>query len=362
MLADSAAPPEFRTVLEMIHRNVLLEARLIDDLLDLARIRRGTLVLSREVVDAHELVNHVVAICADDLRGAQLRLVVDLAAAHHHISADPIRFQQVLWNLVKNAIKFTPPGGRVTVASRNQAQDASGPPTSGLKIEISDTGIGIEADALPRIFEMAERGGISAATRRFGGLGLGLMLSRSIVEQHDGRLSVASAGAGRGATFTLEMPLVCAPAALPSAAPLARDGHAAGPSRSRFVRILLVDDNADTLKYLAKVLRLAGHDVRTAPDMATSLRLASEADFDLVISDIELPDGSGLELMETIRTRRSVPGIALSGFGSPEDVEQSRSAGFALHLIKPFDFRRLEVAIGQVVTTTHRESVARADD
>jgi PAS domain S-box-containing protein len=360
MRADPATPPAFRSVLEMIQRNVLVQTRLIDDLLDLARIRRGTLVLNREVVDAHELVNHVVAMCDDDLSQAQLQLVVDLAAKGRHVHADPIRLQQVLWNLVKNAIKFTPRGGRVTVGSRDHTAVGNGAAGTELVIEVSDTGIGIEADALPRIFELAERGEITAATRRFGGLGLGLMLSRSIVAQHGGRLAAASAGVGQGATFTLELPSVPAPAALASAAGRSRDAGAAGGSASRSVKILLVDDNADTLKSLATILRRKGHDVRAALDMATSLRLASEVDFDLLISDIELPDGSGLELMQTIRSHRSVPGIALSGFGSPEDFEQSRSAGFARHLIKPVDFRQLEQAIqelaGRAVAGTLVES------
>ena len=202
MLADQATEDSFRNVLEMIHRNVLLEARLIDDLLDLARIRRGTLVLKREVVDAHELVNRVIEICGDDLRNARLQLNVDLAATGHHVEADPIRLQQVLWNLIKNAIKFTPPLGRVTVRSRDRTErcnGSAGDAGGGLLIEVSDTGIGIEADALPRVFDMTEQVEVTAASRRYGGLGLGLTLSRSIVRQHDGRLTAfASSGAGKG--------------------------------------------------------------------------------------------------------------------------------------------------------------------
>ncbi len=361
MLADQATEDSFRNVLEMIHRNVLLEARLIDDLLDLARIRRGTLVLKREVVDAHELVNRVIEICGDDLRNARLQLKVDLTATGHHVEADPIRLQQVLWNLIKNAIKFTPPLGRVTVRSRDQTErcnGSAGDAGGGLLIEVSDTGIGIEADALPRVFDMTEQVEVTAASRRYGGLGLGLTLSRSIVRQHDGRLTASSAGVGQGATFTLELPTVIAPAILPAAEPLAGlDGAAAAAvSLGRSVRILLVDDNADTLKFLAAILQLRGHQVLTAPDMATSLTFASDAEFDLLVSDIELPDGSGLELMETIRSRRGIPGIAISGFGSHEDIEQSRAAGFALHLTKPIDFRRLEQAIQELAAIAATES------
>jgi len=364
MLGDSTTPDAFHTVLEMIRRNVVLEARLIDDLLDLARIGRGTLHLKREVIDAHEMVDHVIEICGDDLRQAQLQLELDLAARRHHVDADPIRFQQVLWNLIKNAIKFTPSGGQVTVRSRDREGAFDGEAAARLIIEVSDTGIGIEPDSLGRIFDIMEQGG-TAATRQFGGLGLGLTLSRSIVEQLDGRLAAASAGVGLGATFTVEIPTVpapataLAPATAPGGLPLspANDPGVAPPHRQ--VRVLLVDDNQDTLKFLSTLLTRKGHVVGSAPDMASALRLASEADFDLLISDIELPDGSGLELMRTIRSRRPVPGIALSGFGSLDDVEQSCAAGFALHLTKPVDFRRLEQAIQQVAANAPAETLVK---
>jgi len=353
MLGDSTTPEALRTVLEMIRRNVVLEARLIDDLLDLARIGRGTLNLKREVIDAHEMVDHVIEICGDDLRQARLQLVLDLGARRHHVDADPIRFQQVLWNLIKNAIKFTPSGGQVTVRSRDREGAPDGDTAAWLVVEVSDTGIGIEPDSLARIFDIMEQGGM-AATRQFGGLGLGLTLSRSIVEQLDGRLAAASAGTGLGATFTLEMPTVPAPAGRPHL-PATLPG--AGPPHRR-VRILLVDDNQDTLNYLSTLLTRKGHDVSAASDMATAVRLASAADFELLISDIELPDGSGLELMRAIRSSRPVLGIALSGFGSLDDIEQSHAAGFALHLTKPVDFRRLEQAIQQVAANAPAESVA----
>jgi PAS domain S-box-containing protein len=357
MLADSETPEPMAPVLEMIRRNITLEARLIDDLLDLSRISRGALYLKREIVNAHELVDHVIEICRNDFDQAQLQLVLDLSARTHHADADPARFQQVLWNLIKNAIKFTPAGGRVSVRSHNREPRLNGADGNQLVIVVSDSGIGIEPHNLPHIFEMVEQGGTSA-TRRFGGLGLGLTISRSIVEQHGGVLTAFSSGAGQGATFTLEMPAAPAPAVRPVTpadevgyVKVAEDNLAvssvADPHRS--LRILLVDDNQDTLKYLAKLLTMRGYTVRTADSLATALSLAFEEEFEILLSDIELPDGSGLELMWKLRDCRSLPAIALSGFGSPEDVEQSRSAGFALHLVKPVDFRRLDQAIQDVV-------------
>ena len=357
MLGEATTPEPLLTVLEMIRRNVTLEARLIDDLLDLARIRRGTLLLKREVTDAHEMINRVAVICDDDFRRAGLELSLDLAARGHHIDADPIRFQQVLWNLIKNAIKFTPSGGRVIVRSSDREPGPADGNGTGLVIEISDTGIGIEPEAMQRIFDVAEQGG-TAATRRFGGLGLGLTLSRSIVEQHGGKLSASSAGAGLGATFRVEMTSVPASVALAPTPALVPDaGAAPAGSPRRRIRILLVDDNVDTLKWLSTILARRGHDVVTADDMASALKIASEADLDLLISDIELPDGNGLELMDTIRATRPIPGIALSGFGSADDIEQSLAAGFAIHLTKPVDFRRLEQVIHQIAAGDPAESL-----
>jgi PAS domain S-box-containing protein len=341
MIDQPVAPDELPDLLGMIRRNVGLEVRLIDDLLDLTRIRGGKLLLRREVVDAHELIHRVVEICGDEIRSGRLQTVLDLAARQSEVDADPIRLQQVLWNLIKNAIKFTPPGGTVTVRSRDGDASPSGAFGSGLLIAVSDTGIGIEADVLPRIFDLFEQGGASSA-RRSGGLGLGLTISRSIVEQHGGRLVADSGGKGLGATFTIAIPTVGAPFVTPLPdEPLA--SHAL--STLRHFTILLVEDNTDTLNYLSKMLTLRGHTVRTAADLRTAFQIAAETEFDVLISDIELPDGSGLQLIRTLRSTRAVPGIALSGFGSPDDIEMSHSAGFAAHLVKPVDFRRLEEVI-----------------
>jgi signal transduction histidine kinase/CheY-like chemotaxis protein len=352
LLGESSTPIMYRTILDMIRRNIVLEARLIDDLLDISRISRGKLHLKRQTIDAHELVDQVLAICRDEFTQAQLRLELDIAASRHVVDADPIRLQQVLWNLLKNAIKFTPAGGTVTVRSRNRGTISPDDTRSNLVIEVSDTGIGIEPEILPRIFDIFEQGGISA-TRQYGGLGLGLTISRWIAEQHGGRLVAASAGAGYGATFTFEMPAMPAfregeAQAEPFA--LTRTPQGISTSSIRPLKILLVEDNRDTLNYLCKILTHRGHTVRTANNLAAALKVAAEADFELLISDIELPDGSGLELMWTLRAQRQVPAIALSGYGSADDLELSRSAGFAEHLIKPIDIHRLDQAIQQVTT------------
>jgi CheY-like chemotaxis protein len=226
-------------------------------------------------------------------------------------------------------------------------------------IEVQDSGIGIAPDALYRIFDVLEQGGVSN-TRRFGGLGLGLTISRSILEQHGGTLTAFSDGPDRGATFTIDLPTIVPPdsasvldsPAAPAAAPVASFGKP--------LCVLLVEDNRDTLNYLARSLRARGYDVHPAVDMTSALVAAAETVFDVIVSDIELPDGSGLELMWSVRASQTVPAIALSGFGSAADIEQSRAAGFALHLTKPVDFRQLDRAIQQVAAQHEATSGAGA--
>jgi signal transduction histidine kinase/ActR/RegA family two-component response regulator len=368
LVDDPHTPESLQPVLEMIRRNVALEARLIDDLLDLARIGRGALQLKREVTDAHQLIHHVIEICRNDLARGGLELIVDLSASRHHVDADPIRFQQVLWNLLKNAIKFTPAGGMITVRSSNKvegAHDRTGDfdieaPSPPILIEVIDTGIGIEPGVVARIFDILEDGSVSMP-RRFGGLGLGLTISRSIVEQHGGQLSAASAGIGQGAAFTVGIPSVTSPS-LSSAReePPSPAGDApVGLTDKSPIRILLVDDNVDTLKALTRLLAARGLDVVPADSKALALELATDAEFDILVSDIELHDGSGLELMSRLRDSRPLPGIAFSGFGAPEDVEQSLAAGFVLHLVKPIDFRLLEQSIRDVAASAPAESLVK---
>lgn len=340
MLEDPETPQELRPFLEMTRRSIDMEARLIDDLLDVTRIAQGKLRLKRHVVDAHGLVQQAVAICRDEIGSQCLCLDLDLAAAAHHVEADPARLQQIFWNLLKNAVKFTPAGGTLKVRSWNQPGHEG---REKLFVEVRDSGIGIDPEILPKIFDAFEQGEASV-TRQFGGLGLGLAVSRSLAEAHGGRLTAASEGRDRGAAFTLELSTVSAPAA-------ESDGRPQPPpdtgSRAT-LRILLTEDNEESLRVMARLLRRRGYDVTTADSVASALAEAERAPFDLLVSDIGLPDGSGLDLIRTLRARRPVPGIALSGFGMEDDLRRSLDAGFAAHLTKPIDFGTLETTIRQV--------------
>ena len=345
MLDDPATPESMRPVLEMTRRNVELEARLIDDLLDLNRIVQGKLRLNREVVNAHRLVLEALEICRGGIEAARLDVEVALEATRHHVEADAARLQQVVWNLIKNAVKFTPAGGFIAIRTRDDG--------GRLVVEVADTGVGIESGVLSRIFDAFEQGSTSV-TQRFGGLGLGLAISRSLAEAHGGRLLATSPGKNQGATFSLELPAVDAPPprGLDASAPTAD-----GPSGAGSLRILLVEDNLDTLRVMARLLARKGHQVTTADGVLAALRAAEGKDFDLLISDLGLPDGSGLDLILSLKDARStpIPGIALSGFGMDDDLRRSREAGFLEHLIKPIDFPNLEAAIRRVAPRAPKE-------
>ncbi len=340
-------PARVRPILEVTRRNVALEARLIDDLLDVTRISRGKLRLNRVVVDAHELIHQSVAICHDEIVANDLMLSLDLSAGRSHVEGDPARLQQVFWNLIKNAVKFTAPRGRIVVASRDEpATDGHG---TRLVIEVIDSGIGIDSAVLPKIFNAFEQGD-SSVTQQFGGLGLGLAISRNLAEAHGGRLSAHSDGLGHGATFRFELPVVPAPVPEALPAPSRSTPQAPGPRVANgSLRILLVEDNPDTLRMMSRLLRGRGHRVATGGGVAEALRaMDSEGPFDLIISDLGLPDGHGHELIRRLRVVGPVAAIALSGYGNEEDHLKSREAGFSVHLTKPIDFSTLEAAIRDV--------------
>jgi hypothetical protein len=324
-------------LVEIIRRNVELEARLIDDLLDLTRVSRAKLELQRQPVDVHEELKHAVKMCCQgdaQQKGIDVRL--EASAAHHWVSGDPARLQQVFWNLLTNAVKFTPEGGRVEVRTTSLRDGAT------VRVSVTDTGIGIDPDALPKIFNAFEQGDKSI-TRQFGGLGLGLAITRALVELHGGKIAAESEGRHRGATFAVELQTVSVPLTEPEEPAPAELGLA-----SADVRILLVEDHADTARTMTVLLRSLGYQVTTVGSVASALEAATCEKFDLLISDLGLPDGTGLDLMQQLQARGPMRGIVLSGFGMEEDVRRSLEAGFSIHLTKPIDLQRLEAAIERV--------------
>ena len=335
MEEEHHCPPAAAELLETIRRNVQLEARLIDDLLDLARIRNGKLQLNPEHVDAHDLLRRAVEICQPDIQRQELNLHLDLAAKHCRLHADPARIQQIFWNLINNAIKYTGRGGEVTLAT---GDDEDGR----LRVEIADTGIGIAADRLGGIFDAFEQ----AHGQRSTGLGLGLAISRILTEMHGGRIDVRSEGEGRGSVFSVRLPAAGDTVRRKEPEPPAAVSGGSAP-----LRILLVEDHADTAVNLTRLLRNRGYEVNAARSVAEAKALMENSASDVILSDIGLPDGQGLELMQPFLASaqgRPSAGIALSGYGMPEDVRRSRDAGFTHHLTKPIDIAQLEKALAAI--------------
>jgi signal transduction histidine kinase len=333
---DARVPAELREDIALVARNIRLEARLIDDLLDFNRLIKGKLELVTDVMDVHELIVDVVEICREDLEAKNLTLTTHLDAARSAVVADSARLLQVLWNVLKNATKFTPPGGAISIRTRVDGER--------LRVEITDTGIGIEPASLERIFGAFDQGKIPIAAH-FGGLGLGLSIARMFVDLHRGSIAAASDGPGKGATITIELPLCEAPARPHPAGKAQATGGAAVNAR-----ILLVDDHADTLRALSRLLQRRGFKVTLAQNGGEALQLAAGNSFDLLVSDLGLPDCSGLELIAKINAIRKLPAIALSGYGMEADIAQSRAAGFDVHITKPVDFERLLLAVNGLLS------------
>ncbi|MHB8382045.1 MAG: hybrid sensor histidine kinase/response regulator [Candidatus Binataceae bacterium] len=328
-------PPSLRSGVAMLRRNVELEARIIDDLLDLTRITKGKLSLNPEVVDAHDLLENVAALYRSEINAKRLSVSHSLAAKRYYVSADSARLQQVFANILNNAIKFVEPGGLVRIATSNDSQ-------GNLEISFIDDGIGIAENALKHIFSPFNQG-TDEIPRRYGGLGLGLAVSKSLVEANGGTLAVASAGPHQGATFTVTLPsLDSAPEASPTRNNLTEAHREGDGSR---VSILFVEDHQDTAEVMSGILRAQGYEVQTCANVANATRLARESHFDLILSDVGLPDGTGVDLIRAIRLHSTVPAIALTGFGMEQDIASFREAGFNAHLTKPVNLQRLLIAI-----------------
>jgi signal transduction histidine kinase/ActR/RegA family two-component response regulator len=344
MKRDPSLASSLRGGLEVIRRNVEMEARLIDDLLDMTRLARGQLKLQMERVDVHDKIHAALAIYECDLNARKQTISVELRAENHFVRGDGVRLQQIFWNLIGNAVKYTAEGGHIAVRSENIAGEGEG----SVRIEVSDDGIGIAPDVMGRIFDPFEQGE-QTLTRRYGGLGLGLSISRSLVERHGGTLVAHSNGKGTGSTFTVQLAAASAPKDEPCDAPIREIKSAAAEPAGTSAhlehhRILLVDDNLDTLRVMARLLRMNGHQVITADSVTSALAEGRER-IDLLITDIGLPDGTGWELMRQLCQRGLRRGIAISGFSTDEDYRRSRDAGFGEHLCKPINPEDLEQAI-----------------
>ncbi len=327
-------PDDLREDITTIRRNVLLEARLIDDLLDLTRIAKGKIQFEFQQIDAHTIARSATEICASG-DGARIELILN--AKNTCVQADPARLQQVIWNLLNNARKFTPLQGAITLITSNPQPDI-------LRLQVTDTGCGIEQAFLPRVFNAFEQG--QSSGKRPAGLGLGLAIAKAIMDAHNGNISVASEGLGKGTTFSVE--LRCVNQSVMNEQQNHPAPAAFAPTGS--LKLLLVEDHDSTRIVMIKLLKTLGHQVMAAYDVKNALEVASRESFDLVISDIGLPDGSGHDLMSILRTKYKLRGIALSGYGMEEDKQRSMHSGFVAHLTKPVSIEQLQAVLREVMT------------
>ena len=335
--ARTVDDPDLQQPLAVIRRNVELEARLIDDLLDVTRIAKGKLQLSFEATSIHETLERAYEICREDILQKKLRFEFRLRAEQTFVNGDPARLQQVFWNLIKNAVKFTPAGGTIVLETSNPSEDR-------IVIRTIDSGIGIDPRKIEKVFNAFEQGQ-SSITRKFGGLGLGLAISKAMVRAHGGTISVASGGPGQGSVFSVSLNTIPMPEEAKKNAVPALPNDDGDKSRTGKGHLLVVDDHQDTCLGMKMLLERRGYRITLAHTANQAIEKAQVEKFDLLISDIGLPDRSGYELMKELSAKNSLRGIALSGFGMENDIIKARAAGFSEHLTKPINFERLDEAI-----------------
>jgi two-component system CheB/CheR fusion protein len=337
-VAEVRDTPAVARATEIIRRTVLTQARIIDDLLDLSRLHTGKMQLVCTPLAWLPIIQRAIDAAQVDAQAKGLTVTGQLDEEASLVYADPARVEQIVWNLLSNALKFTPRGG--TIELRLEADGAMA------RLDVLDSGEGIDPMFLSHVFDMF-RQARRATTRRQGGLGIGLALVKHLAEQHGGRVEAESAGIGHGARFSVWLPRYGG-----------GDSHASSPatpaSALQGLRILLVDDTPDTLESFGMLLQLEGAVVTTAGSGRQALEAAQQpgAEFDLIVSDIGMPDMDGYELMRRLRQLDApvakVPAIALTGFGRQTDERRARESGFDAHLPKPASLDALMAMLAEM--------------
>jgi signal transduction histidine kinase/CheY-like chemotaxis protein len=332
--------PRVQKARGMIERQVEHLVRLVDDLLDVSRITRGSIKLQRHRVDLSDVLTRAIEGSRPLIDARRHELAVTQAPQPLPVDADPVRLAQVFWNLLNNAAKYTPERGKISVSTELSAdgQEAI--------VRVRDTGMGIPHEMLPKIFELftqVER----TIDRSEGGLGIGLTLVRRLTEMHGGRVEATSAGLGEGSEFLVRLPL-----AVNDESASRADGSKAPAKPTPAVRrILVVDDNRDSADSLATLLRLFGHDVRTAYEGRQAITVAKAYMPSVMLLDLGIPGMSGYEIANTLRALPEFAStilVALTGFGTDEDRRQTQSAGFDDHLVKPTDLATLQALLASL--------------
>ncbi len=319
-----------KRAVDLIQRNVRAEARLFDDLLDISRIVNDKLPLTFEVTDVVTLLRNTTETFKPEANAAGIQMDITVAQGAANVWGDPLRMQQILSNVLKNAIKFSSRGDRID--ARLEADD------NRVYIHVADTGMGISAKDMPRIFLAFEQGEDDPRRQR-GGLGLGLAIADSLARQHGGRLSVTSEGVGKGSCFTLTLPRYDKPMPeiIEETTPVEQiQGN---------LRILLVEDSEDAAEMMRELLQLMGYECDVAGSVTAAGKILAAQDFDVLLCDMGLPDGDGIDVLKGFDTTRGQLAIAITGYGMQQDIQRSIDAGFSEHMTKPIDFERLERAL-----------------
>ena len=338
-------PEDYQRGLEAIDRNVRIQTQIVNDLLDMSRIISGKIHLEIQPLYLHDVVGQAIEAVRQTAAAKSIRILPLLDSRLGLVRGDPNRLQQALWNLLSNAIKFTPKGGRVQVVLERVNSHA--------EISVEDNGIGIRADFLPHVFDRFRQAD-PGTTRKFGGLGIGLSIVKSLVELHGGSVRVKSPGENLGSTFVLALPI----SHVRSEAEETSPAHTSAPSplekidlpRLNGIRVLVVDDEPDGRALIARILEAQGAQPVCASNATEALELLARERFDLLLSDIGMPEVDGLELIREVRNldksrSRPLPAIALTAYARTEDRQRSLLAGFHMHLSKPTEARELIASI-----------------
>lgn len=328
--SDETRKPSFVIkAAETIRRNALAQAQLVCDLLDLSRLQMGKLSLDNQPLSLSTVIKEAIETVSAEATAKGISLSADLDTEILVVEGDSVRLGQIAWNLLNNAVKFTPATGEIRITLRQEGDEA--------RLVVEDTGKGISRKFLPHVFEIFRQADASSS-RRQGGMGIGLALVKQLAELHGGRVQADSDGVDRGARFTVWIPLF-----QPGPGGLASEGvSASGALSSKF--ILVVDDSSESTEMLGKLLEIEGAFVDLARSGAEALEIAHKKRFDLLISDISMPEMDGYQLLRELRKlphMDSVPAVALTGYGRPADIERAHAEGFAEHLIKPIDIDQL---------------------
>jgi signal transduction histidine kinase/CheY-like chemotaxis protein len=323
--------PRLARMGEALKRNAQSQSQLINDLLDLSRLQRGKITLNQETVSLAAIIDSAVETVRADALAKDIDIRVTVSDQLLLVDGDRLRLQQIAWNLLNNAVKFTPAGGNIEIRLSGEGETAV--------LMVEDTGQGIDPGFLPHVFEMFRQAD-SSRIRKHGGMGIGLALVQQLVHLHYGTVSAESEGTGKGSRFTVRLPLT-------------REAHRRLPSLTTSpvelgvladTEFLVVDDSEDTIAMLEQLLKTGGASVTTATNGADALRIAREREFDVILSDISMPEMDGFEFLQRLRTidgRQHVPVVAITGFGRNIDIERARAAGFYSHLTKPLNLHAL---------------------